>query len=157
MKKILNRETISYLIFGVLTTIVNYVFFWLGILLFGEEYTLLINVGCFIVAASFAYVTNKLFVFDSKSWDWTVLRKEIPAFFSARILSFFLEEAGLWICIDLLHAGRYSLFGINGILIAKIALSFLVVLLNYVFSKLFVFKKNREASHESSDHYSSLQ
>lgn len=64
-------------------------FFGLGILLFGEEYTLLINVGCFIVAASFAYVTNKLFVFDSKSWDWTVLRKEIPAFFSARILSVF--------------------------------------------------------------------
>ena len=82
------------MIFGVLTTIVNYVFFWLGILLFGEEYTLLINLGCFIVAASFACVTNKLFVFDSKSWDWTVLRKEIPAFFSARILSFFWRKPG---------------------------------------------------------------
>lgn len=157
MKKILNRETISYLIFGVLTTIINYVFFGLGILLFGEEYTLLINVVCFIVAVSFAYVTNKLFVFESKSWDRATLRKELPAFFSARIVSFLFEEAGLWICKDLLHAGRYSLLGFNGLLIAKIALSFLVVLLNYAFSKLFVFKKNGEASHESSDHHSSLQ
>lgn len=146
MKKILNRETVTYLIFGVLTTLVNYVCFWLGIKLFGEEYTLLINVFCFIIAASFAYVTNKLFVFESKSWAWEILRREIPAFFSARVFSFLLEEAGLWVSKDLLHVGRYELLGINGIMIAKIALSVLVVILNYVFSKLFIFKKGQEAS-----------
>ncbi len=149
MKKILNRETVTYLIFGVLTTLVNYFFFWLGIKLFGEAYTLLINVFCFLIAASFAYVTNKLFVFESKSWRWQVLRREIPSFFGARLFSFLLEEAGLWVSTDLIHAGRYELLGINGIMIAKVLLSFLVVVLNYVFSKLFIFRQDREEPHES--------
>lgn len=142
MKKILNRETVTYLIFGVLTTLVNYVCFWLGLKLFGEAYTLLINVVCFLIAAGFAYVTNKLFVFESKSWRWEILRREIPAFFGARVFSFLLEEAGLWVSKDLLHAGRYEILGIGGILIAKVALSFVVVVLNYVFSKLVIFKRD---------------
>ena len=151
MKKILNRETISYLIFGVLTTVVNYIVFWLGLKLFGKQFTLLINVVCFIVAASFAYVTNKLFVFESKSWRREVIRKEIPAFFSARIVSFLLEEAGLWISQDLLHADRYQLFGGDGIMIAKGVLSFVVVLLKYVFSKLVIFKKGQAEPDSASD------
>ena len=146
MKKILNRETVTYLIFGVLTTLVNHFFFWRGIKLFGDAYTLLINVGCFIIAASFAYVTNKLFVFESKSWRWEILRRELPAFFGARIVSFLIEEAGLWISKDLLHVGRYELLGVNGIMIAKLALNVLVVVLNYVFSKLFIFKKGQQGT-----------
>ena len=63
MKKIINRETILYLVFGVLTTLVNYAVFWVGIRLFTDKYTLLINAVAFVVAAAFAYVTNKLFVF----------------------------------------------------------------------------------------------
>lgn len=144
MKKILNRETVTYLIFGVLTTLVNYVCFWLGLKLFGEAYTLLINVFCFLIAAGFAYVTNKLFVFESKSWRWEILRKEIPAFFGARVFSFLLEEAGLWVSTELLHAGHYEILGINGIMIAKVVLSVVVVVLNYVFSKLFIFKQGGE-------------
>ena len=157
MKKLLNRETALYLLFGVLTTIVNYVVFWLGIRLFGEKYTLLINVVCFIAAASFAYVTNKLFVFESKSWRWKVLRRELPSFFGARVFSFLLEEAGLWISTDLLRVGRWELLGINGIMIAKIVLSFAVVVLNYLFSKLYIFKKSGEGAHASSDHHSGVQ
>lgn len=165
MKKILNRETIRYLIFGVLTTLVNYAVFWIGIRLFTERYTLLINVVCFIAASTFAYVTNKLFVFESKSWSLQVLKREVPAFFAARIFSFGLEEFGLWLCKDVFHVGRYELalefgsrrFSIGGIMIAKIVLSFAVVLLNYVFSKLFIFKKDREDQHESSDHHSGIQ
>lgn len=141
MKRFINRETLLYLLFGVLTTVVNYLVFWLGIRLVGEQYTLLINVVCFVVAASFAYVTNKLFVFESKSWRWTVLRKEVPAFFGARIFSFLLEEAGLWVSTVPLQAGRYTVLGVSGIMIAKIVLSVLVVVLNYVFSKLFIFRK----------------
>lgn len=152
MKKLLNRETILYLIFGVLTTLVNYVLFWLGLKLFTERYTLLINVFCFIAAAAFAYVTNKLFVFESKSWRLSVLKKEIPAFFAARIFSFGLEEFGLWLSKDVFHVGRYELglrlgshrVGVGGIMIAKIVLSVLVVLLNYFFSKLYIFRKKGE-------------
>ena len=139
MNAVINHETIMYLIFGVLTTLVNYAVFWVGLKLFGEKHTLVINVVCFIAAATFAYVTNKLFVFESRSWAWAVLAKEVPSFFGARIFSFLLEEAGLWLAKDNLHAGKYKLFGINGIMIAKIVLSVLVVVLNYIFSKLFIF------------------
>ena len=141
LKKYLNRETISYLIFGVLTTLLNWALFWLGTRLFGDRYALLINVFCFVAAASFAYVTNKLFVFESKSWSPKVLRREIPSFFGARIFSFFLEEAGLWFSQYVLHADRVSILGVDGLMIAKVLLSVLVVVLNYVFSKLFIFKK----------------
>ena len=153
MKKLLNRETVLYLIFGVLTTAVNYVLFWLGIRLFGVDATLAVNVGCFLAAASFAYVTNKLFVFESKSWAGAVLRREIPAFFSARVFSFLMEEAGLWISMDLLHLDEVDLalrllgrdLTLNGVEIAKVVLSVAVVALNYVFSKLWIFKKGRDS------------
>lgn len=157
MKKIINRETILYLVFGILTTVVNYGVFYIGLRLLGEKYTLLINIVCFIAASTFAYVTNKMFVFESKSWSLRVLKTEVPAFFGARIFSFLLEEAGLWLFTFPLHAGRYQFFGVNGVMIAKIALSLAVVLLNYFFSKLFIFKKSNEESHESTDHHSGLQ
>ena len=141
LEKLLNRETITYLIFGVLTTVLNWILFWLGTKLFGDRYALLINVFCFVAAASFAYVTNKLFVFESKSWAPAVLRHEIPSFFGARIFSFFLEEAGLWFAQYILHADRALILGVDGLMIAKVLLSVLVVVLNYIFSKLFIFKK----------------
>ena len=141
LEKLLNRETIAYLIFGVLTTLLNWALFWLGTKLFGDRFALLINVFCFLAAASFAYVTNKLFVFDSRSWASAVLRREIPSFFAARVFSFVLEEAGLWLCRDVLHVGRFSVLGVGGLMIAKIVLSVVVVVLNYIFSKLFIFKK----------------
>lgn len=141
MKKLLNRETILYLVFGGLTTLVNYLVFWLGIRLFGEERALLVNLVCFVAAASFAYVTNKLFVFESKSWAPAVLRRELPSFFGARIVSFLLEEAGLWLATGPLRAGDYQLLGVSGVMIAKVILSVAVVVLNYLFSKLFIFKK----------------
>ena len=149
LKKFLNRETILYLVFGVLTTVLNWALFWLGTRLFGAKYALAVNVFCFIAAASFAYLTNKLFVFQSKSWSGAVLRRELPSFFGARIFSFLLEEAGLWLSQAVLHAERFSLLGVDGLMIAKILLSVLVVVLNYIFSKLFIFKKpNREEAGE---------
>lgn len=141
MKKLLNRETVLYLVFGGLTTLVNYIVFWAGIRLFGENMALLVNVVSFVAAAAFAYVTNKLFVFESKSWAPAVLRRELPSFFGARIFSFLLEEAGLWLATGPLHAGDYRLLGVSGVMVAKVLLSVLVVVLNYLFSKLFIFKK----------------
>lgn len=141
MKKLLNRETILYLVFGGLTTLVNYAVFWLGIRLFGEDRALLVNLVSFVAAAVFAYVTNKLFVFESRSWAPAVLRRELPSFFGARIVSFLLEEAGLWLATGPLRAGDYQLLGVSGVMIAKVILSVAVVVLNYLFSKLFIFKK----------------
>lgn len=149
LKKLFSREVITYLIFGVLTTVVNYVVFALLIWQYGDRATLIANAIAWVAAVVFAYVTNKLFVFESKSWATDVLKREIPAFVGVRLLSFGLEELGLWICTDLLHVGRWTLAEIGGkviggVLVSKVVLSVLVVILNYFFSKLLIFTKKSE-------------
>lgn len=145
LSKLLNRETILYLIFGVLTTVLNLAVFWLMNKAVGEDLALVNNAVAFVVAVAFAYVTNKLFVFESKSWDSATLLKEIPSFLGARLASFGLEELLLWLAKDVLAVGRYSLailgLSIGGLMIAKILISVIVVILNYIFSKFFIFKK----------------
>ena len=140
-RKIINKETITYLIFGVLTTIVNYGVFWIAYRFFGKESSLLANFLAFIFAVLFAYVTNKLFVFESKSWKWSVLRKEVFAFLSVRLLSFGFEECGIFLCANVLHMGEIAIWGIIGIFAAKVVLSFIVVVINYIVSKFFIFTK----------------
>lgn len=143
-KALFNKETITYIIFGVLTTVINYIIFWLGVKALGENYHLIVNAIAFVFAASFAYVTNKLFVFESKSWKMSVLAKEIPSFFSARIASFLFEEAGLFIFVDLLKAGEHTFFGISGVMFAKLILAVIVVAANYVLSKFLIFRNKSE-------------
>lgn len=138
--RMFTREVLTYLLFGVLTTVVNYVVFWLTLRLGGEEMVLVANALAFVASVIFAYVTNKIFVFQSKSWTWNVLKKEVATFVGARLLSFGLEELGLLLCTHVWKVGRWALFGINGILVAKVVLSFLVVILNYVISKFLVFQ-----------------
>lgn len=141
LHKYLNRETMSYLIFGVLTTVLNYAVFWVFLRIFGEEAALAANVVAFIAAVIFAYITNKLYVFESKSWKLSVLKKEISSFLSARLLTFALEELGLLVAANLLHLGRYAVFGVDGILLSKLFLNVLVVIGNYILSKWIIFKK----------------
>ena len=147
LKKLLNRETILYLIFGVATTVVNYIVFYLMYeLVFGRDSSLAANAIAFVAAVIFAFVVNKMYVFESKSWSLEALRSEVPAFLAARIGSFLIEEAGLWFCEGVLKLNGVILFSVlgiqvDGITFAKLALSVVVVILNYIFCKWFVFKK----------------
>ena len=149
LKKILNRETILYLVFGVATTVVNYVVFTIFYnILFENSRTLLSNAIAFAAAVVFAYVVNKMYVFESKSWSVEALKKEIPPFLSARIGSFLIEELGLMFSERVLKLNGVILFTIagteiDGIMVAKILLSFIVVVLNYIFCKWFVFKPEK--------------
>lgn len=141
-------EVVSYLFFGVMTTLVNFVVFWAFGLILSSELYLVSNAIAWVAAVIFAYITNKLFVFKSKSWAIKVIISEIPEFLGARIFSFLIEEAGLWLLVDILSMGEitFSPFGINisGQMIAKIILAVIVVILNYFFSKFIIFKKNPE-------------
>lgn len=145
LSRLLNRETLLYLIFGVLTTLVNLAVFWLMNRLLGEELALLNNAVAFVAAVIFAYLTNKRFVFESRSWDAATLKREIPSFLGARLASFGLEELLLWIAKDLIRVGRWSpvILGLTlgGLMIAKLLISVIVVVLNYIFSKFFIFKQ----------------
>lgn len=142
------REILLYLIFGVATTLVNLVLFACMNFLLGEQQYLVSNVVATVLAILFAYVTNKLFVFESKSWEWQVLKKEIPSFFGARAFTFFLEEAGLWLLIDCLGMGslQISLFSfvLTGTMLVKLVLQIVVIVLNYIFSKFLIFAKKRK-------------
>ena len=147
LKKLLNRETILYIIFGVATTVVNYIVFHLLYnVLWHQNHSLAANAAAFVAAVIFAFVVNKLFVFESRSWDAATLKREIPSFLGARIGSFGIEEAGLFLAEKVFKLGGIIAITLGGtafdwITVVKITLAFVVVALNYVFCKLFVFKK----------------
>ena len=147
LKKILNRETILYIVFGVATTVVNYVVFHLLYnVLWHQQNSLTANAAAFVAAVIFAFIVNKLFVFESKSWSAATLRREIPSFLAARVGSFGIEEAGLFLAEKVFKLGGVIAITVGGtafdwITVIKVALAFVVVALNYVFCKLFVFKK----------------
>ncbi len=135
--KIIKSEVFRYLFFGGLTTVVSigsYAVFSYAlsadgkISVFGVQ---LANVFSWILAVAFAYITNKLFVFESKSFKLDVIKTEAASFAAARLFSLGVEARWLFVLTYL---------GVND-KIAKISGQFFVVILNYIFSKLFIFKK----------------
>ncbi|MBQ4267842.1 MAG: GtrA family protein [Clostridia bacterium] len=142
------KELITYGIFGVATTVVDFVTFKLAGMVLGESLYLLSNVIAWVVSVIFAYITNKLWVFESKSMKLEVVLKELLSFFAARGFSFIVSEAGLFLLVDAAGFSEYSLtvlgIGISGTMIAKILVAVVVVIINYFFSKLFIFKKDKK-------------
>ena len=124
-------DILAYLFFGVLTTVVNYIVYL-------PCYNLLhisaavSNAVAWVVAVAFAYMTNKPFVFKSYDWSAKTVVPELTKFVGSRVLSGALETAIIFVTVDLLPW--------NGN-IMKLITSVLVVILNYVASKLLVFKK----------------
>ncbi|MBE6818292.1 MAG: GtrA family protein [Ruminococcaceae bacterium] len=142
-------ELIKYIIFGVLTTLVGLGTFMLFEWLLGKNLYLLNNALSWVIAVAFAFVTNKLWVFNSKSWQSKIVLKEAASFAGARLFSLGVEELGLWLLISVLGMGNmedWVLLGvhISGDLIAKGIMMVIIVILNYVLSKFIIFKKKEE-------------
>lgn len=138
------REVILYIFFGAVTTLVNLVVFKLCNILLGSEWYLVSNAIAWAAAVLTAFFTNKLWVFESRSWAPAVLWRELPSFVGARVFSFLIEEAGLFIMIDLMHLDAWSFtrwIDVTGEDISKVFLQVVVLVLNYIFSKLVIFKK----------------
>lgn len=125
------KEIINYLIFGVLTTLVNIVSFYVFDRILGWEY-LWANAVSIILSILFAYITNKLFVFNSKTETFRAVMQEFVSFISFRLLSGAIDMLSMWLLVDI---------AILDTLIAKLLTQFIIVILNYIFSKFFVFKK----------------
>ena len=124
-------DILSYLFFGGLTTLVNFIVYypcynWL------EMSATVSNVIAWVAAVAFAYLTNKPFVFQSHDWSWKCVGPELTKFVGCRIGSGLLETAAIFLTVDLLCW--------NGN-VMKLVLAVVVVILNYVGSKLLVFKK----------------
>ncbi|MBQ8621067.1 MAG: GtrA family protein [Oscillospiraceae bacterium] len=123
-------DILTYLVFGVLTTVVNYAVYLPVYNLLGLS-AAVSNAIAWVAAVAFAYLTNKPFVFKSHDWSRETVIPELTKFVSCRVASGAMETAIIFVSVDLL--------GWNGN-IWKLVTSVLVVILNYVFSKLIVFK-----------------
>ena len=124
-------DIITYLIFGVLTTVVNYCVYLPVYNILGLSASVS-NVIAWVVAVAFAYLTNKPFVFRSHDWSAKTVIPELTKFVGCRVASGAAETLILLVSVDILHW--------NGN-IWKLITSVLVVVMNYIASKLVVFRK----------------
>ncbi|UWD49986.1 GtrA family protein [Clostridioides difficile] len=126
-----HKETILYLFFGAFTTLVNIVsyLFFTRVISFNF---MIANAFAWIIAVLFAYVTNKFFVFESKKVEIKFLFKEFLSFVGFRLLSGIIEMVIMYIMIDLLF--------VNDIIV-KVFTNVVVIVLNYLFSKMIIFRK----------------
>ena len=132
-----HKEIINYLLFGGLTTVVS----WGTYSLFVKAIGMSVGVGnvlSWICAVLFAFVTNKLFVFESKTWQPATALREFVSFIGARLATGVIEWFGVPYFST--HGLTHPLFGVKGLL-AKVVVSIVVIILNYIFSKFLVFFK----------------
>ncbi len=130
-----NKEIITYLIFGVLTTITSLLTYYLCVYTFlnpNNPIELQIaNVISWICACLFAYITNRKYVFESKSKN---VLKEFSKFLFSRLLTLIIDMGIMFLWVTILKGNDK---------IAKLIIQVLVIILNYIFSKLLVFKTHR--------------
>lgn len=143
------KELFNYLFFGVLSTVINILTFYICEKIFPSQTgtsivnifginlnsALLINNSiAWVVAVIFAYITNKLWVFESKSFEIKVISKELTSFMLGRVFSLVVEQVILIVFIEQLGMNTF---------IVKICANFIVIILNFFISKLFAFKKKK--------------
>ncbi len=132
------KEGFDYLIVGGLTTVLNWVVYVAFAYLFllgveSDDWRLMIsNSIAWVVSVLFAFVTNRVFVFHSDKTEKKDVLKEFLAFVSARVLSYVIEQILFYLLI--------SVIGVND-LVSKLLIGVVVIALNYIFSKLWIFKK----------------
>ncbi len=147
------KEIITYIIFGVLTTVVS----WGSYIIFVEKLLMSVAVGNFlswVCAVIFAYITNKIWVFESKSWRAGVIFKEIVSFVASRGITGVIEI----VCVPLLAKTGfdnifYNIAEKTGLemkilytdgIYSKVALAVIVVIVNYFLSKFIIFKNRKK-------------
>ena len=125
------KEILIYIIFGVLTTVVNWSVFLPLHYKLGLSAAISNDIA-WLLSVLFAYLTNKTFVFQDRNWEIKAVGIEVLKFFGGRFLTGRLETGILYLTVDYL--------GFN-VLLWKILTAIFVIVLNYVFSKIWVFKK----------------
>ena len=146
--KLFNREMIMYLFVGGLTTAVAIGTFWLfnrlfsaigwegvfGLFRKGHDYAYIdANVLSWICAVIFGFVANKLYVFNSMSLEKATVIRELTGFIGARLATLLIDTGMMFLFVSIMLMNE---------MIAKLIVQVVVVVLNYIFSKLFIFKKD---------------
>lgn len=127
------RDLFPYLFFGVCTTLVNIAVYALCARLLGMP-TVPSTIIAWIASVLFAYITNRKWVFHSSASGFSAITKEIVSFFACRLATGVIDWLCMFVFVDLLHFND---------LVIKIAANILVIVLNYVASKLMIFKKKK--------------
>ena len=145
------KEMILYIVFGGLTTVVNIVVY--GVMYHGFG-NMVSTAAAWVLSVLFAYITNKLFVFESRSFEAKVLLKEMLSFFLCRLATGLMDMAIMYVFVDLdvlklMHIQWSINLGITTVtigfnVIVKILSNVLVIILNYIFSKLIIFRKKEK-------------
>lgn len=138
------KEIILYIVFGVLTTVVSFVSYGILTKLIHLQSEIAgiaaSNVISWVCAVLFAFVTNKIWVFESRTGELKAVLSELWKFVAARLLTGAMEWFGVPF---LVYIGlNQTIFGVKGML-SKLTVSVAVVILNYAFSKIFVFRKKK--------------
>lgn len=130
------KEIINYLIFGVLTTVVSLAVYYISVFTFlNPENAIQLqvaNILSWIAGVAFAYFTNRKYVFESKENNKL---KEAGKFVLARVITLVMDMIIMWLGVTLLHLNDK---------IIKLISQIVIIVSNYIFSKLFVFKKGDE-------------
>lgn len=141
-KKYCNRETVLYVVFGILTTVVDFIAYnlcllWLKPLMGLDVANLIANALAWAAAVVFAYVVNKWFVFRRRAPSRRALLVEIGEFVGARVVSLIVSEVGMFLLVTLASLDEN---------LSKILVSVAVVIINYFFMKWVVFRSPAEKS-----------
>ena len=134
IKKVLTKEVIFYIIFGVFTTLVNISTYYVLHTLFNVEENLSNNIAI-LLAVLFAYFTNRKLVFNSQAKGAKEKLIEFGKFMLGRLFTMILESAGFYLLFNILSITMF-----NG-LISKAAITVIIIILNFFISKFFAFKK----------------
>lgn len=126
-------EIVKYIIFGLGTTFINIISFTL-LEYVGLDFKLA-NIVAWILSVTFAFYTNKKYVFDSKDNDINIIKKESLKFVSARLGSLAIDMVLMILLIDFMNINK---------MISKILVNIIIVIINYVVSKFYIFKKKIE-------------
>ncbi|KAF1306217.1 GtrA family protein [Candidatus Enterococcus willemsii] len=133
------KEVFLYIFFGGLTTVVNFVVYFIARDLLKTD-LIVSNTLSWIAAVLFAFITNKIWVFQSKTQGIIELLIELLKFVFYRLLSFGIDMGCMLLFINVMHLGDF---------LSKLFTQVFIVIANYVFSKLFIFKKKTVSSKES--------
>ena len=135
-----HKEVLMYLFFGVLTTAVSFVTAGISKSLLekagasGDTVTLLSTAFSWVCAVTFAYVTNRIWVFNSETKGAKGILIEMASFYGGRLFTFFAEMLMMWVGHSVLEFNYWA---------TKIVANVVVLILNYVISKLLVFRKKK--------------
>jgi len=128
-----NKHIVLYFIFGVLTTIVNLISFYIFAEILQIE-TIPATIWAWVVAVAFAFITNRLYVFESTTKTHAAILREAILFFIARLVTLGIEVFIMWLSVDVCGQNK---------LIWKVICNIIVIIVNYTLSKAVVFSSSR--------------